>query len=95
MLSHHGRCAYSAIVDRPVYDWPNGARLAVYIAINIEHFPFGEGEGGQLIPGELEDGSSSSQLLSSREVGIRRHVRRGVRTGLPRPRRNRCSRRRE
>ncbi|MCG8544224.1 MAG: polysaccharide deacetylase [Alphaproteobacteria bacterium] len=52
MLSYHDRCAYSAIVDRPVYDWPNGARLAVYIAINIEHFPFGEGEGGQLIPGE-------------------------------------------
>jgi peptidoglycan/xylan/chitin deacetylase (PgdA/CDA1 family) len=52
MLSYHDRCAYSAIVDRPVYDWPNGTRLAVYIAINVEHFPFGEGEGGQLIPGE-------------------------------------------
>jgi hypothetical protein len=52
MLSYHDRCAYSAIVDRPVYDWPNDTRLAVYIAINVEHFPFGEGEGGQLIPGE-------------------------------------------
>ena len=51
MLTYHDRCAYSAIVDRPVYDWPNGTRLAVYIAINIEHFPFGEGEGGQLMPG--------------------------------------------
>lgn len=52
MLSYHNRFAYSAIVDRPVYDWPNGKRLAVYLAINLEHFPFGEGEGAQLTPGE-------------------------------------------
>lgn len=52
MLSYHDRCDYSAIVDRPVWDWPNGKRLAVYVALNVEHFPFGEGEGGQLIPGE-------------------------------------------
>jgi hypothetical protein len=60
MLSYHDRCAYSAIVDRPVYDWPNGTRLAVYIAINVEHFPFGEGEGGQLIPGEPMPNSPST-----------------------------------
>src|SRR4029077_5848876 len=36
------RYHFSAIGDRPVYDWPNGARLAVYIAVNIEHFRFGE-----------------------------------------------------
>ena len=52
MLAHHGRCDYSAIVDRPTYEWPGGKRLAVYVAVNVEHFPFGEGEGGQLIPGE-------------------------------------------
>ena len=52
MLSHHNRFAYSAIVDRPVYDWPDGKRLAVYLAINVEHWPFGEGEGAQLTGGE-------------------------------------------
>ena len=26
--------------ERPVYDWPEGKRLAVYFAINIEHFEF-------------------------------------------------------
>ncbi|MDS1138827.1 polysaccharide deacetylase family protein [Pusillimonas sp. SM2304] len=35
------RYAYSAIVDRPTYEWPNGTRLAVYFALNIEAFEFG------------------------------------------------------
>lgn len=50
-LADHGRFAYSAITDRPDYDWPGGKRLAVYIALNLEHFAFGEGLGGQLVPG--------------------------------------------
>ncbi len=49
-LKHHGRYDYSPITERPVYDWPNGARLAVYIALNLEHFAFGEGLGAQLPP---------------------------------------------
>ena len=28
------------------FQWPNGARLAVYIALNLEHFAFGEGLDG-------------------------------------------------
>jgi peptidoglycan/xylan/chitin deacetylase (PgdA/CDA1 family) len=44
-LKQHGRYDYSAIIDRPDYDWPEGRRLAVYIALNVEHFSFGEGLG--------------------------------------------------
>jgi peptidoglycan/xylan/chitin deacetylase (PgdA/CDA1 family) len=44
----HGRFAYSAIVHRPDYRWGNGARLAVYIGCNVEHFAFGEGMGARL-----------------------------------------------
>ena len=51
MLPSHGRYDYSAIVERPVYDWPGGRRLAVYIGLNLEHFAFGEGLGAQLAPG--------------------------------------------
>jgi peptidoglycan/xylan/chitin deacetylase (PgdA/CDA1 family) len=51
MLPSHGRYEYSAIVERPVYDWPGGRRLAVYIGLNLEHFAFGEGLGAQLAPG--------------------------------------------
>lgn len=50
-LPTHGRYAYSALPRRPVYDWPNGRRLAVYIGLNLEHFAFGEGLGAELAPG--------------------------------------------
>lgn len=50
-LIQHGRYNYSPIFDRPVYDWPNGKRLAVYFAINIEHFEFGafRGRGDEFV----------------------------------------------
>jgi len=44
-LKQHGRYDYSPITERPDYDWPGAKRLAVYIALNIEHFSFGEGLG--------------------------------------------------
>ncbi|MCY3751395.1 MAG: polysaccharide deacetylase family protein [Gammaproteobacteria bacterium] len=44
-LKTHNRYAYSPISERPDYDWPDGKRLAVYFALNIEHFSFGEGLG--------------------------------------------------
>ena len=45
MLKTHGRYDYSAISRRPDYSWPGGKRLAVHIALNVEHFAFGEGLG--------------------------------------------------
>ncbi|WP_244610554.1 polysaccharide deacetylase family protein [Microvirga pakistanensis] len=36
----HDRFPYSAIVDRPRLHWPNGARVAVWVIPNIEHFLF-------------------------------------------------------
>jgi peptidoglycan/xylan/chitin deacetylase (PgdA/CDA1 family) len=47
----HGRYPYSPIVERPVYDWPDGKRLAIYIGLNLEWFAFGEGLGAELAPG--------------------------------------------
>jgi allantoinase len=47
----HGRYRYSPITERPVYDWPGGKRLAVYLALNLEWFAFGEGLGAELAPG--------------------------------------------
>ena len=38
--SAHGRYDYSPIVDRPVLRWPNGARVALWVIPNIEHFLF-------------------------------------------------------
>ena len=39
------RYRFSAIPDRPVYDWPGGKRLAVYVALNVEAFDFGRNPG--------------------------------------------------
>ena len=44
-MRSHGRYPFSALPDRPVWEWPNGARLAAYVAVNLEAFPFAEGLG--------------------------------------------------
>ncbi len=50
-LAAHGRYAYSPITARADFAWPEGRRLAVYVALNLEHFAFGEGLGAELAPG--------------------------------------------
>ena len=47
----HDRYPYSPIAGRPVYDWPEKKRLAIYIGLNLEWFSFGEGLGAELAPG--------------------------------------------
>ncbi|MBP6901448.1 MAG: polysaccharide deacetylase family protein [Burkholderiaceae bacterium] len=49
-LPGHGRFDYSAISHRPGHRWPGGAGLAVYLALNLEHFAFGEGLGAGIAP---------------------------------------------
>jgi allantoinase len=36
--SRYGPFEYSAIIDRPPLKWPNGARIALWVAPNIEYF---------------------------------------------------------
>ncbi|MCZ2497800.1 polysaccharide deacetylase family protein [Xylophilus sp. Kf1] len=54
VLPAHDRFDYRPIHDRPVYRWPNGARLAVYLGFNLEHFAFGEGMGACIGPASPE-----------------------------------------
>jgi allantoinase len=51
MLRSHGRYDYSPIVERPARRWPGGHGLAVYIALNLEHYAWGEGLVEDLVPG--------------------------------------------
>lgn len=53
-LPHHDRFPYASILERPDFDWPGGARLAVHVSLNLEHFAFGEGLGSELVPNEAE-----------------------------------------
>jgi peptidoglycan/xylan/chitin deacetylase (PgdA/CDA1 family) len=50
-LHSHGRYEYSPIVGRRPFEWPGGRRLAVYVALNLEHYAFGEGLVEELVPG--------------------------------------------
>jgi peptidoglycan/xylan/chitin deacetylase (PgdA/CDA1 family) len=50
-LTSHGRYDYVPLRGRRDYAWPCGKRLAVYFALNLEHFAFGEGLGAELAPG--------------------------------------------
>lgn len=50
-LRTHNRYDYVPLRGRADYTWPNGRRLAVYFALNLEHFSYGEGLGAELAPG--------------------------------------------
>jgi peptidoglycan/xylan/chitin deacetylase (PgdA/CDA1 family) len=47
----HRRYEHSAIAHRPHFRWPEGKRLAVYFALGIEHYAFGEGLTENLVAG--------------------------------------------
>lgn len=51
MLPQHDRFGYSPITGRTAFTWPEGKRLAVYIALNLEHYAFGDGLVEDLVPG--------------------------------------------
>ena len=49
-LRQHGRYAYRPITARPTFRWPRGKGLAVFVALNLEHYAFGEGLVEDLVP---------------------------------------------
>ena len=54
-LARHDRYDYIPIVDRPVYEWPGGKRLAVAFCNNIEWFSFMTGLGtDHTVPGAAQ-----------------------------------------
>jgi peptidoglycan/xylan/chitin deacetylase (PgdA/CDA1 family) len=51
MLKSHGRYAFTPITRRTPGTWPNGTRLAVYFALGVEEYVFGEGLTENLLAG--------------------------------------------
>lgn len=49
-LRSHGRYDFNALPSRPAGCWPGGARLAFYVALNLEQYAFGEGLVEDLVP---------------------------------------------
>jgi len=62
------RYPYSSIGSRKPYEWPNGTRLAVYIALNIEVFRYGVGKGAAIAP---PDQAVSDSVYAWRDYGNR------------------------
>ncbi len=50
-IEPNNRFPYSAITSRPDFLWPGGKRLAVYVALCVEHFSYGTGLGLPYSPG--------------------------------------------
>ena len=54
-MNYHGRYGFSALANRPAYDWPGGKRLAVCLCNNIEWFSFMTGLGSDhTVPGAAQ-----------------------------------------
>ncbi len=66
----HDRFPYSPITERPVYDWPGGKRLAVYPAVNLEWFSFGEGLGAEISNSHQPDVVNYSWRDYGNRVGV-------------------------
>lgn len=49
-LKTNPRYSFSPITQRPDFSWPEGQRLATYIALNVECYSFGEGLIEELAP---------------------------------------------
>jgi peptidoglycan/xylan/chitin deacetylase (PgdA/CDA1 family) len=68
MLPTHGRYTYAGWPGRTPYAWPGGgrggARLAVYLGVNLEHFAFGEGLGAELAPGPNSGAGRQPDVLN-------------------------------
>ena len=84
MLPRQTRYAYSPITRRPDYTWPGGKRLAVYLALGIEEYVFGDGLTEDLFPGAPKpDYANTSWRDYGNRVGGFRMNDRFAREGFP------------
>ena len=83
-LRSHGRYAYSPITQRPDFSWPGGKRLAVYVALNLEHYAFGEGLVEEIVPAlDTHDVLNHSWREYGNRVGAWRLLDLFTKCGLP------------
>jgi peptidoglycan/xylan/chitin deacetylase (PgdA/CDA1 family) len=84
MLKTQDRFAYRSIEDRPRFRWPNGAGVAVYFALNAEHYAWDEGLVEDLVPGMTKpDVLNPSWREYGTRVGAWRLLRQFEARGLP------------
>lgn len=80
----HDRYPYSPITTRVGPTWPGGARLAVYVAVGIEDYHFGDGHTENLLDGvPTPDLVNTSWRDYGNRVGAFRLLGRLERLGIP------------
>lgn len=83
-LTDHDRYGYQPITRRPAFVWPKGEGLAVYVAVNLEHFAFGAGLGATLVaPTPQPDVANFSWRDYGNRVGVWRLIALLDELGLP------------
>lgn len=84
MLKSHGRFAYRSIENRPRFRWPGDKGVALYVALNVEHYSFGEGLVEDLVPGmSRPDVLNASWREYGTRVGAWRLLRDAEAHGIP------------
>lgn len=66
-IKHHNRYDFSPLPQRADYSWPGGKRLALHVALNVEHFVFGGTGHYPAAPGHSPD----HRNYAWREYGVR------------------------
>jgi peptidoglycan/xylan/chitin deacetylase (PgdA/CDA1 family) len=83
-LPGHGRYPHSSITQRAAFHWPDRARLAVYFALGVEHYAFGEGMTENLVAGMAHpDVLNTSWREYGNRVGAWRLLQYFVDVGVP------------
>lgn len=84
MLPSQSRYGFSSITRRLDYRWPGGQRLALYFALGIEEYVFGEGMTEDLFPGAPKpDYVNTSWRDYGNRVGGFRLIQRFADLGMP------------
>jgi peptidoglycan/xylan/chitin deacetylase (PgdA/CDA1 family) len=84
VLKSHDRYPYVPITRRTEGAWPNGTRLAVYFAVGVEEYVFGEGLTENLLPGASHpDLANTSWRDYGNRVGAFRILDEFQRAGIP------------
>src|SRR5262249_28527580 len=68
-LPSHNRYDYSCIEKRRDYSWPDGKRLAFYVALNVEEFAFMAGRGND--PYLRANSPQTQRNYAWRDYGLR------------------------
>lgn len=70
-IRHHDRYSFTPLPERPVYDWPEGKRLAFCLCNNIEWFSFMTGLGSDhTLPGAAQTTRNYAWRDYGNRVGI-------------------------